>query len=183
MTKALNFNAVVSAREGTYAQVRTLLEDLGLVRRTAYYNVLTLRADDLHEAMEALRTRCDTDPAVRDWLGHFTPLETGFSFQSPEEFETRAREAVLQWLPRLAGRSFHVRMHRRGFKGRMEGPAEERMLGGAIVTALEHAGAPGHVTFDDPDAIILVETLGQQAGIALLTRELLQRYPFLNLKH
>lgn len=183
MTAAPDFNAVVSVREGAYTQARALLGELGRVQGTAYYNVLTLDAADLHEAMEALRIRCSSDPSVMDWLGHFTPVEAVFAFQSPGEFESRARETLLQWLPRLAGRRFHVRMHRRGFKGRMEGPAEERLLGSAIVAALEAAGTPARVAFDDPDAIVLVETIGQQAGLALLTRELLRRYPFIGPQH
>ena len=181
MTKAPDFNMVVSVREGCYKQARALLRDLGRVRRTEYYNVLALSVDDAREAMEVLQAWCDIDPAILDWLGHVAPVEVGFDFQSPEEFETRAREAVLQWLPRLVGKRFHVRMHRRGFKGRLEGSAEERMLGEVILAALDEAGTPARVTFEDPDAIVLVETLGQHAGLALLTREDLRRYPFINL--
>ena len=72
-------------------------------------------------------------------------------------------------------------MHRRGFKGRIEGAAEERRLGEAILDSLQQAGTPARVTFEDPDAIVLIETLGQHAGLALITREDLRRYPFIHL--
>jgi hypothetical protein len=50
-----------------------------------------------------------------------------------------------------------------------------------LLEALAQAGTPGQITFDDPDAIVAVETVGNRAGLALWTREDLQRYPFLNL--
>lgn len=181
MTKAPEFNLVVSVREGCFKQTKSLLRDLGRVHTTDYYNVLTLQTDDAREAMEVLRAWCEIDPAILDWLGHVVPVDIRLEFQSPEEFETRAREALLQWLPRLADNSFHVRMHRRGFKGRLEGAAVERLLGETILAGLREAGTPARVTFDDPDVIVLIETLGQHAGLALITREDLRRYPFIHL--
>jgi hypothetical protein len=57
---------------------------------------------------------------------------------------------------------------------------EERFLDDFILAALEQAGSPGHITFEDPDAVIVVETVGQRAGLSLWTREELRRYPFLH---
>jgi tRNA(Ser,Leu) C12 N-acetylase TAN1 len=82
---------------------------------------------------------------------------------------------------RLKGKSFHVRMHRRGFKGKISTVEEERMLNEVILKALEDLGMPGRLNFDDPDAIVAVETLGQHAGFSLWTREDLKQYPFLRL--
>ena len=104
-----------------------------------------------------------------------------FSFQSPEEFEPKAKEAVLYCLPSLAGKSFHVRMHRRGFKGRISSPEEERFLDRILIEELAKIGNPGRITFEQPDAILVVETLGQQAGLSGWNRQDLQRYPLLRL--
>ena len=81
----------------------------------------------------------------------------------------------------LRGSSFHVRMHRRGFKGRLSSQREEQFLDHYILTRLEQEQCSGRITFDDPDAIITVETVGQRAGIALWSREERERYLFLNL--
>ena len=70
-------------------------------------------------------------------------------------------------------------MHRRGFKGRISSQQEERLLDDAILDSLSAAGTPARITFDDPDAVIDVETVGNQAGASLWTREELNRYPFL----
>ncbi len=78
-------------------------------------------------------------------------------------------------------KSFHVRMHRRGFKGRISSHDEERFLDKILLEELGRMGNPGHITFEDPDAILVVETVGQQAGLSCWNREDLQRYPLLRL--
>ena len=109
------------------------------------------------------------------------PVTHTFTFQTPAIFEEKARETVSPWIPGLAAMGFHIRMHRRGFKGKISSMEEERFLDNFILDALERAGTPGHITFEDPDAIIVVETIGQRAGLSLWTREELQRYPLLHL--
>jgi len=42
----------------------------------------------------------------------------------------------------LAGKSFHVRLHRRGFKGRLSTAKEERFLDEALLDALDVLGHP-----------------------------------------
>jgi tRNA(Ser,Leu) C12 N-acetylase TAN1 len=54
-------------------------------------------------------------------------------------------------------------------------------LSDALLEATGEAGRPGHITFEDPDAIVAVETVGTQAGLSLWMREDLKRYPFLRL--
>jgi hypothetical protein len=50
-----------------------------------------------------------------------------------------------------------------------------------LLEALEKAGAPGRVSFQEPDAIIAIETIGTWAGLSLVTREDRERYPFIRL--
>jgi tRNA(Ser,Leu) C12 N-acetylase TAN1 len=114
-------------------------------------------------------------------LARVVPVTCTFSFQSPEEFETKAKEAVLYWLPQLEGKKFYVRMHRRGFKGRISSLEEEHFLDKILLEELVKIGNPGQITFENPDAIVVVETVGQQAGLSCWTREEWQRYPLLKL--
>jgi tRNA(Ser,Leu) C12 N-acetylase TAN1 len=58
---------------------------------------------------------------------------------------------------------------------------EETRLSDFLLESLTKTGAGAHVTFDNPDAIVAVETIGQDAGLSLWSREELQRYPFLRL--
>jgi tRNA(Ser,Leu) C12 N-acetylase TAN1 len=175
------WNVVVSVRDRNYKRARHLLENFGLVSRTGFYNVLVLKVDNITHMLEVLRERVATDDKTRASLAHVMPVTRSFSFQTPEEFEAKAKEAVLPWLPELAGKGFHVRIHRRGFKGRLSSQDEERMLDGFLLENLEKAGTPAYITFEDPDAILAVETVNQWAGLALWARDDLKRYPFLHL--
>jgi hypothetical protein len=47
--------------------------------------------------------------------------------------------------------------------------------------ALRATGSPGRIVFDDPDAVVVVEAVGDRAGLSAWGREDLQRYPFLHL--
>jgi tRNA(Ser,Leu) C12 N-acetylase TAN1 len=170
---------VVSVRQGGFNRVRKLLREFGAVRPSGFLNVLVMRVDDPRRLLEALAERAAREPGALASLGRAVPVRSTFTFQSREEFEARARDAALALLPELAGKGFHVRLHRHGLKGRLPSQEEERLLGTALREALEKAGTPGHVTFEDPDVILAVETLGNRAGLSLWTREDLRRYPFL----
>jgi hypothetical protein len=73
-------------------------------------------------------------------------------------------------------------MHRRGLKEVLSSQHEERLLDEALLASLERAGASGAVRFEDADAVIDVETIGHRAGLAIWTREDLERYPFLKVE-
>ncbi|HEX5513064.1 MAG TPA: RNA 3'-terminal phosphate cyclase, partial [Gammaproteobacteria bacterium] len=176
---AVDWNVVVSVRGQHFNQVRRLLTRLGRVRRTPFFNVLTLAVEDQHEFLEALAGELALAPALREGLGHVTPVSTTFAFEAVADFETKVQETALALLPALAGKRFHVRLHRRGFKGRLDSQVEERQLAGPLLTALQKRGTPAQVDFDDPDAILIVEIVGQRAGLAVWNREDFARYPFI----
>ena len=173
------WNVVVSVHGRGFIRACEILQRLGPVNRTGFLNVLVMRVEDIAQAMESLRQWISEDPAITDALARVMPVTHTFSFQTVEEFEEKARQAVLSWTSDLAGKAFYVRMHRRGFKGRLSSQAQERSLSAALLETLEKAGTPGRITFQDPDAVLAVETVGNQAGLSLWSREDLQRYPFL----
>ncbi|MCX7595067.1 MAG: THUMP domain-containing protein [Fischerella sp.] len=174
-----DWNVIVSLHERGWNQAFRVLQGFGLVSRSEFRNVLVMKVSQINELLETLREEMAKDPDRFDFLARLVPVSCTFNFQSPQEFESRAQEAILQWVPHLAGKSFHVRMHRRGFKGKLSSPDEERFLDTVLLEALEQAGTPGHISFENPDAIVVVETLGQRCGMSYWTREDLQRYPFI----
>lgn len=176
-----DWNVVVTLREDDFDQICTILEALGEVARTDYYNVLAIKVADVSAFADAIEALAQSNPLLRESVARAVPCTDVFRFQSPEELEARAREVVAQWLPELSGKSFHVRMHRRGFKGRISSQHEEQFLDGFLLSALEARGAPGRITFDDPDVIIDLETIGQRAGLSLWSRTQRLRYPLLKL--
>ena len=176
-----HWNVVVNLHEHGFRRAFKLLQGLGAVYTTEFLNVLVMEVSNIPRFLETLNTWVLEDPSLLKLLSRVVPVTTTFSFQSPAEFETKAKEAVLSWLPILAGKNFHVRMRRRGFKGRLSSHNEERFLDEVLLEELSKIGNPGHITFEDPDAIVVVETVGQQAGLSCWNREDLQRYPLLRL--
>ena len=55
------------------------------------------------------------------------------------------------------------------------------MIGQFIVDETQRRGHEARTSFDDPDLILAVETVGQRAGISLWTRDDRLRHPLLNL--
>lgn len=176
-----DWNVVVSVREGGYSAARDLLRQFAEVSHTHFFNVLVAKVDDPRALLETLTELSITLPDIPNSLARVVPLIVTFNFDSPDHFETQAREAVLQWAGQLAGKSFHVRVHRRGFKHELPSPKEEQMLAEALLETTEKAGTPGRISFENPDAIVAVETVDRRAGMSLWTRDELSRYPLLGL--
>lgn len=175
------WNVVVSVRPEGFRKAFEVLAGFGPVFKTGFFNVLVVEAKDIPSMLETLRERSAGDPDYLSFLSRLVPVTVSFHFSSAEEFRTEAREKVLALSPSLAGKNFHARIYRRGLKGEFSSPEEERFLDGAILAALEQAGTPGRITFNDSDAIIAIETIGRRAGLSLWTREELLRYPFIRL--
>ena len=165
-----NWNLIVTVRGRQYNRAIQLLRQYGEVRRTEYFNVLLMHAEDPKRLCEELSARAAEDPVVVECLSRVVPVSSTFQFQSREEFEERARRAVEAFVPELADKSFHVRLHRRGFKGRISSMDEEHVLDDLLLERLEQSGHPGQLSFRDPDAVVDVETVGTQGGVSVCSR-------------
>jgi tRNA(Ser,Leu) C12 N-acetylase TAN1 len=174
-----DWNVLVTVNAGGWKAALRLLRPLARVEETRFLNVLLLHVDDPPTFLEALRELAARDPGAVACLARVAPVETTFTFSSAEEFEARGRAATAGYAPALAGKSFHVRIHRRGFKGRLSGHAEERALADSLLQAVSASGVAARVSFDDPDLVVAIETVGSQAGVALLSRDDLARHPLL----
>jgi tRNA(Ser,Leu) C12 N-acetylase TAN1 len=172
-----DWNVLVTVNAGGWKAALRLLRPLGRVAETPFYNVLLVHADDPRALLVALGEVAARDPGATACLARVVPVDTVFAFSSPEEFEARAREATAGYAPALAGKSFHVRIHRRGFKGRLSGHAEEQGIAEALLQTAGASGPPARVSFEDPDLVVAIETVGSQAGVALLSREDVERHP------
>lgn len=169
---------VAVINEGGFIEALRVLGKFGLAGRSRFYNVLLMKVPDARQLLEALRLRLAGAPGSLAFLSKLLPVEMTFHFATRMEFEGKARESVLVYARELGGKSFHVRIHRRGSKGRISSPEEERLLDGLLLQELEKAGNPGRISFEDPDAVIAVETIEDRAGVALWRREDLALYPF-----
>lgn len=176
-----DWNAVITVREGEFANACRLLEPFGPVRKTDFYNTLVMRAADPFRLLANLHGAAAGNPGIFAAISRFLPTERRFSFRSVEELEKRSRLVLQEWLPRLDHGSFHIRMHRRGFKGKMSGMEEERLLSDFLLRELAAADIAVRIDFNNPGTIIALETVGTQAGLSLFRRDELQRFPLLHL--
>lgn len=166
-----DWNVVVTLNRDSFRRACEFLGGFGHVQATSYFNVLTLHVPDPGAFPGELERALAERPAMRGQIARAVPVTRTFDFQSPEAFEAGAVAAVEPWLPRFAGSRFHARMHRRGFRGRLASPEEERFLDRHIIGRLQQQGSDAQVSFDDPDLVLAVETVDQRAGLSLWTRE------------
>lgn len=177
----MDWNVVVTARDDGFDRAEAELRDLGEVARTDYYNVLVLRVEDPDAFLDALDDRGTLIPDLfSDGIARVAPAQRTIEFEDRRSFEEAAAEAARSFAPRLAGSSFYVRVHRRGMKRFIASDRSERVVADAVFDALEEAGESASVEFDDPDAVLAVETVGRRAGLSVWTREELQERPYLD---
>ncbi len=173
------WNTLVSTYQGGYRRAFRALRKLGSVDSTPYHNVIAMTAADPMALLESIERRTEEVPALYDAISRVAPAQAAFRFGSADEFKQKAEAIVRGWLPALAGRAFHVRLHRRGAHQALPAHDLERALDEALIGALAQAGTPGRISFADPDAVIAIDTVDDTAGIALWTREDLARHRLL----
>lgn len=176
-----DWNVVVTVKAKAFRAAQELLGTFGEVAKSDFYDVLVMRVDEPLTLLAQLEAAREAGTPGLDALSRVVPVEHAFNFQSAEEFERRAGELAMHWLPELSAKRFHVRMHRRGFKGRLSSQDEERFLDALLLQRLGSAGTHGRMEFDDPDCILAVESVGQRAGMSLWSSEQIARYPLLKL--
>ena len=174
-----DWNVVVSVEPRRFRMAREVLRDLGRVSRTPFYNILALKVADVPTLLTTLAEWRSLNPQILSCVSRIAPATETFDFTTKEEFEDKARKSVLKFAPQLAHKSFHVRIRRRGHKELISSHDQERLLDDALLDALQAAGTPGRIAFEDPDAVVAIDTVGDRSGLALWTRQDMERHPFL----
>lgn len=175
----MDWNVIVSVHQDGFRPAMRALRALGAVAHSHFHNVLLVKVDDPLALLDEVERRAGLDPRLAGAISRVAPAEQCFQFQSAAAFAAAATAVVLGWLPRLAGKSFHVRLHRRGLGEVLHSPDAERGVDDALLAALAQAGTPGRIDFSDPDAVIAIDTVDDRAGMALWRREDLARHPLL----
>jgi tRNA(Ser,Leu) C12 N-acetylase TAN1 len=174
-----DWNIVVTTYQEGFRRALRALQDIGPAERGPFHNVLVMKVDDPMAVLEAIERITEERPALYDAIARVAPAMRAFEFSSAETFKDNSKSIVLEWLPSLAGTSFHARLHRRGPKLELRTPDVERFLNDVIIEAAAKAGLPGSISFTDPDAVIVIDTVDDRAGIAIWTREDIARHRLL----
>lgn len=171
------WNVLVTSLLGQERNVYRELRQTGDFRRTDFKDVFIGWTDD----MEAFLNTVLLNTFLKERIGKAVPLEQTFSFHA-EDFEVKLEGALHAYLPRLADSRFHVRMERRGFKGRLNSLEIEQEMDRLLRERLLEAGKGCEIDFEDPDLILVVETVAAWCGVGLITREMKERYPFIKVR-
>lgn len=161
---------------------RRFLSRYGEVARTDFHNVLMLQVPDIEAFLAAMAAALEDNTGIFNDISRMLPAQATFSFASVAEFEDKARSVARQWADRLAGKSFHVRLHRRAgdASAKLRRHTEEVFLDNAILQHLSETGRSGRIRFEDPDYVVDIETVGLRAGMSIWSRDDLRRFPFLH---
>ena len=174
-----DWNTIVTIYQQGFRRAIRALQKIGPTERTPYYNVLAMRADDPMATLETIERWTEEQPALYDAVARVAPAGFTFEFQSPQDFRDHVKSFLLEQLSKLAGRSFHVRLHHRGSRLEMRTPDAERQFNEFIVAATAKSGAAAHIGFTEADVIVVIDTIDNRAAIAIWNREDLARHRLL----
>jgi len=177
-----HWNVIATARPMHEAAARATLARLGEIREAPFSNVVLVAVEDVGAFADALVKEIADDPAGGRSLARVLPAQHTFHYESLADLEAITRRLLDDWSQDLDGVTFHVRCHRRGRVNDLDTAEEEDFLGDAILRVLSHRGIRGRVTFDDPDFVVDIETLNDEAAISMWTRDDLSAYPFLRIE-
>ncbi len=166
-----DWNVLAIGARGETGKALALLGEVGRFRTGGYPQVLvgTVARPDGRDDLRAGLDRIDAGRTA-GVLDRVVPVEEAVHFERDDVTETLC-ERFEPLAARLCGKSFYVRSHLRGLKGRLEHPAVERALGEFLFEFASRAGERPSVRFADPDVIVVVEVVGRRAGYAFLDRD------------
>lgn len=176
----MDWNVIVTVLAGPGHQ-KGLLQGLkahGEFHATDFKYVCYGRVADPTGFLETVRTAQQSEEGWTRYLARLVPVERTFRF-SADDFIARLKSAVTPFARRMGTGRFFVRVERRGMLGRLHSQEAERAVADHLIDLLASRGARLTTDFADPDWIVACETLGAEAGVALLDRAMRLRYPFL----
>lgn len=175
----MEWNVIVTVRPGAGHEHQLLgaLAQFGRFRPTRFPGVCMGRVEDAAALLEALRHAVQSGKHWADRLARVIPVEATFTF-TPETLAEQFKQAAAPFVDRMASGSFHVRLERRGLEGKVPSQAIEREVADHLFAIAARQGKALRTDFEDPDYLVVAETLGEECGVGLVTREQRSRYPF-----
>lgn len=174
------WNVIVTCRQGGQRPVRRALHPLIHLRRSGFRNVLIGRVADVDALLLGVAAQLERRTRLAGALGKLRLVEHTFTID-PGCFEQQLGTEATVLIEKLMGRSFHVRVERRGHKGVINTQVTEKALGDSLYAGLQARGYTPTITFSDPDVVVAVEILGEVAGLGVVTREQRQQFSFVRI--
>jgi len=176
-----DWNVVVTSFMNQERRLLSELAGLGEFHPSGFREAIIGKVPDVGKFLEALKHRWDEQPFLPDLLSAVVPLQEVFPF-TLENLMPKLQERVLALGPEIDDKAFYVRMKRRGHKGELDSQEVEQALDEFLKEELASRGQKCHIDFKAPEVIVVVETIHNQCGLGLVTREMKERYPFIKVK-
>lgn len=173
------WNVIVTTTRGRPQFFAALegLRRLGVFRPTAFKDVCVGRVEDQAAFLESvLAAKAAAEPWA-EAVARAIPVERSFVF-APDTLAAQLKAALVPLAGRMGAASFHLRLERRGFEGRVQSDRIEREVADQLYAVAESRGVTLRTRFSDPDFVLAAETAGAECGVALLSRALREQYPF-----
>jgi len=176
-----DWNVVLTAFMNQGRRLLRMIDSLGEFQDSGFHEVFLGKVPDMEAFLEDLRRRWEEEPEFSEVLSTVVPIRQVFPF-TLENLLSRLQEATQVLLDDIGESSFYVRMKRRGHKGELSSLAVEQQLDAFLKQECERRGQKCHIDFDQAEKIVVIETIHNQCGIGLVTREMKARYPFIKVK-
>ncbi len=174
------WNVLVTAQEGSARDLKRLVKNYGVFRWSNFRNVLLGWVPEPGVFFSALAEVLEREPFVHNWLGKVVPIAITLPV-CVDSFAQDVEKQLSGLLEQLGGKSFYVRVERRGHKGQLHTHELEQQLGNYLWDQLQRRDHHPTVSFKDPDVVIIVEIAGQMAGIGVIPRQLREEFSFIKL--
>lgn len=177
------WNVVITLQPGGI-QVSALIGELrrrGDFHGTSFRDVLVGHVQDVSALLDSLAAAQALGAPWAADLGRVIAVEQVFGF-TPANLVQLWIDALPSFLDRMRDGTFYVRLERRGLIGQIHTAEVEPVVADRLFDLAEARGLRLGVCFADPDYILLAETLNTECGLALITREMRQRYAFVHAK-
>ena len=176
-----NIVLTVQPAPGAVHELLGALHTFGEFHMTPFHCVCSGWVKDIGTFLDAL---LEAQQAGRHWtknVARVVPLARTFEF-APDSLKGKLEAAIADIAADIDGGTCFVRVERRGLPDQVQTAELEHMIADQVFAAVEARGRSLRTSFSDPDYIIAVETLDTACGVALITRDLRRRYPFVRVR-
>lgn len=172
------WNVVVTCRRNGERGATKELKFFGRFHSMGFRDVLVGHVEDRDRFFEDLRKSREMRDPVWRYVSRIVPVDEVFSF-TLETFRERLGGVIDRVADRVPPGPFYVRIERRGHKGEIPTQEVEKEMGGRIISAHERGGCAARVDFKEFRCVVAVETFGDNGGVGIISREEIEKYPFL----
>jgi tRNA(Ser,Leu) C12 N-acetylase TAN1 len=175
------WNILATATREQERYLLRFLNDYGEFKGSGFRDVVLGRVEEIDTFLRALEDLHEENPIKLNPLSQIVPLEKTFHFDL-SDFKDKLKEILSSYVDRIENKKFYLRVKRRGHKGEISSLEVEKEVADFIMGSLEKAGKKAQVSFNDPDCILIVETIGNWAGIGFITKEMKEKYSLIKIK-